>query len=260
MAAPDQGYVDIDVSFAAMNCDHLLKMAGLQPRWKPGSGELPDNILKLGSNVLANAYTDQLDEISRDELEDFGRLVSGYVSTLFAGSRKGNFRTDRAKEKGIGNCVASHEAVSGVLDVCGLGEFAVGAWRAVDTEYGLAQHASSGLLVADQPVRIDGYIDEVTLEPPESTIHEIYSEVINNGTAVLYDKLVPSDLATRETIDIIELHSVDLSTATESRTIVMSAADLILMLSSGAVMRSSQPHHSHAQNLLGPFAPKFTKE
>ena len=259
MTAPNQGYVDFSVSFAEKNCDHLLDMAGLKPRWKPGPGELPDNILQLGAKVLDNAYLGHLVDANRDSLEDFGRIVSGHASTLFAGSQEGNFRAARAKMSGIGNCIAAHEGVSGVLSVCGLGEYAVSAWRTVDTEYGLIQHASSGLLIADLPVRIDGYNDETTLEPPGGALHEIYKEVINNGTAVLYDKLVPSGAVTRETIDIAELHTVDLSTAPESRTIVMSAADLILMLSSGAVMRSPQPRHAQAQNLLGPFAPKFKK-
>jgi len=251
MSKMDCGYAIDGALFADEICEHLLETSGLPKPWEPES--LSAKVSDLAETVLRLAYInpdyDSLTETEVDGVEDFCFEVVGMARSMFSSSNEPTvapYRVKSALERGVGNCVAFHEAVSGILKFAGLIQFCVGEW------YG--NHARTGLLVGNQRMYLDGYDNRVITYPEEP--HDIrymaWKNALDSGDVSILRIDENKNAVALETLESGSLCSLSVN---ESVAVVLPASSLVLMISAIAAHHSRSPNMEKAKSMLMPFAP-----
>jgi len=239
-------------SYSEQDCDHLLGLADMSERWLSDRDDLPNDLKVLGSQVLSFVALEHLDDEATQDVLEFGSAVANYTfSQMHDDENDVHYRADRAIETRHGNCIASHETVSGVLSVCGLGEQAVGYWSTLDPHMGVTNHAGSGLVIADRAIYIDGYFGKASLIQPTDPVAGFFDKVAGSDEVVIHN----TSSGSNRTVNITDLHNVDIRSGTDNYTVMLDAAYAVLMFSAVSIVQSKNPRHAQAQRVLEEFAP-----
>jgi hypothetical protein len=244
---------------ATEECDTLLAVAGLKPRWQPDSKDLNPSIESSAYDVDFLSGLDKLNEYEEKVVQQFCVQAVEVVRSKFIADVSGSFRAASAISARAGNCMAHHEALSGVLSYFGFERQVVGIWRGYNSKADDGNHATTGIMLGNSYLHVDGYDKKVMFRSLSEKWIEAIEGANSYGTATLIEEIDGCDRILESNVTPSRLSELSLKQLhwNERRSIVMPAATAVLMYSAVFAVNSTSPKYERAMDILAPYAPAF---